>query len=375
MRRGAFIVGGTVALAAIFGCDAGMAQRARVGASAAASIVAEPSVTRLEAPFVASFRGDRLLERVDARLSDWMEHTPQVGNHFACAMTCHTAMPAALAHGALSKDSPALARLRVAVAGRLNGTPSWAEAEPYYGAKGSERARSSLATEAVLDAASLAAIDRARGAHDRSAEARAAFDAMWSMQRADGGFDWLDFGLEPFEDGAPAIGAAIAARAVGLVGPLPGAESAHVEKLRAFLDERLASGDEPLFDRAFVVWSIGDVGGATPERRAAWLGATLDAQRADGAWSWHGLGIEGARGALDDADALPTAVAVLGLCRAPEERAIAARRRALTWLADHQAEDGALPSRSPNRDQALSHLLMSDAATGFSGLALAECAR
>lgn len=309
----------------------------------------------------------RAIERLDARVDAWMDGVPQAGNNVACAMTCHTALPAALAHDAVGRDAPALARLRGAIVDRVAAAPIWPSATPFYGAKGSAKARESLATEAVLNLASLAAIDGGR-----SSETSRALDAMWATMEEDGGFAWLDFGLEPFEHGEAAIGAALAVRALRRIGPDASAD-ARAAPLLGFLAARLDDETSPLFDRAFVVWSLGAT--AKPAARARWTSSLLASQSEAGGWSWAGVGVVGKRGALQASDATPTAVAILGLCDATEVAAVSARRRALAWLAANQAADGAFPSSSPNRDRPFSNLVVSDAATGFAVVALTECAR
>ena len=78
----------------------------------------------------------------------------------------------------------------------------------------------SRATEAVLNALILASVDAEKERRVSSGVIRRAFQRMWQTQRADGAWDWLDFGLEPFESaGATYYGATLAAMAVGSAGP------------------------------------------------------------------------------------------------------------------------------------------------------------
>src|SRR5262245_34361303 len=62
----------------------------------------------------------------------------------------------------------------------------------------------SRGTEAVLNALILASADAAQSQREPSRPTQQAFKWLWEIQRPDGAWDWLDFGLEPFEtiDGA-----------------------------------------------------------------------------------------------------------------------------------------------------------------------------
>ena len=71
------------------------------------------------------------------------------------------------------------------------------------------------ATESVLNAAALALDDIGNGMA-LSASSKSALDRMWSQQRTDGTWDWLEFGLEPWE-ARNDFGAAIAALVAGSV--------------------------------------------------------------------------------------------------------------------------------------------------------------
>ena len=88
---------------------------------------------------------------------------------------------------------------------------------------------------------------------EASPATRKALDHLWSTQRGDGpeagSWDWLDFGLEPWEAGDGRVfGATLAARAVGTARgyDLKSAEvRPRVEKLRTYLRGRFA-GREPV---------------------------------------------------------------------------------------------------------------------------------
>ncbi len=313
--------------------------------------------------------------RRDRRMNAWMDHPPQVGNNVACAMTCHTALPFAAARRELG-DSPALARLRARIEERVASAERWHEATPFYGTSASARGRESLASEAVLNAAALALDDRAAG-QQGSDVARRAFDRMWQMQRADGGFDWLDFGLDPWESGKELLGASYALLAVGAM-PDADVPAEPKRKLVAFAQAHVAGAR--LHDRLALLWAASDLDALDPNDAAAIVAEAAQRQASDGSFTWRDLGI--ARGS--GAEAYPTALATLAVCMA--DRAGSHARpaggfssaaelvaRGREWLIAAQRSDGSWATRSPNRDRSFSHAIMSDAATAYAVMALHRC--
>ena len=97
----------------------------------------------------------------------------------------------------------------------------------------------SRGTEAVLYALILASADAGQAGREPSDATRRAMTRLWQRQRANGAWEWLDFGLEPFESIDSAYqGAAFAALAVGMTpalssGPDARAGIAEAAKLSA----------------------------------------------------------------------------------------------------------------------------------------------
>lgn len=74
----------------------------------------------------------------------------------------------------------------------------------------------SRGTEAVLNAVILTSADAANNVREPSAPTKKALARLWETQRADGRWDWLEFGLEPWETTEAGYhGATFAAFAVG----------------------------------------------------------------------------------------------------------------------------------------------------------------
>jgi squalene-hopene/tetraprenyl-beta-curcumene cyclase len=261
----------------------------------------------------------------------------------------------------------------------------------------------SRATEAVLNALILASVDAEKERRVSADVLRRAFQRLWETQRADGAWDWLDFGLEPFESaGATYYGATLAALAVGAAGGSPALSSpeatAGMNKLRAYLTERYAG--QNLFNRTWALlaatrWK--DLLPVVP--REALIAELRRAQQADGGWSLEAMsGWRWSKAAwrakppgtpdaalLARSDGHATGLVVYTLRSAgvgPHDPSVT---RGVQWLKSHQ-QDVAVGERSYPawRSYSLNHdrehggekgepwrrFFMSDAATAFAVLAL-----
>lgn len=273
-------------------------------------------------PLVASSRG-------------WLEERE-------CALSCHTTHTFLLASEHLGPDASAV---RTAILDRVDArVQGWASAEPWYGGT-PQKVAQSRGTEAVLNAFGLTTQD-----HPAASKA---IDHLALAQRDDGGWDWLDFGLSPWEDAdAEVAGAALAAVALAQA---PDPPAATVSALRTYL-RRHADDDPSLHNAVALLWSdatLGEIlrgGPGDPTLRAV-----LDAQDSDGSWS---------------RDAYLTAFAVYALAQCSGDAPTAAAARGRTWLRKHQAASGAWRAHSPNRRRAFNHQLATDAATALAVLAL-----
>src|SRR6516162_7716556 len=160
---------------------------------------------------------------LDRRMEWWISWKSSARDHGTFCVSCHTAVPYALARPAL----------RDTLAERADAAPErqliddvrrrvrlWHETSPFYGDDYDGRGKSaeSRGTEAVLSALMLA-WDEARTGR-LSADTVGAFDHMWVEQHTSGetsgAWSWLDFDLSPWEAAdAQYYGAALAAMAVG----------------------------------------------------------------------------------------------------------------------------------------------------------------
>jgi squalene-hopene/tetraprenyl-beta-curcumene cyclase len=170
---------------------------------------------------------------------------------------------------------------------------SYGAHQPLYDHNESKKTES-RGTEAVLNALILASADAAHNRREPGSPTQQALKRLWETERPDGAWDWLDFGLEPFEtvDGAY-YGATLAALAVGIA---PGSSTNHaaetsagIERLRGYLKEKYAS--QSLFNRAWLLLASTRLNGLlTGAQREALITELQGRQRDDGGWALDSLG-------------------------------------------------------------------------------------
>jgi squalene-hopene/tetraprenyl-beta-curcumene cyclase len=337
---------------------------------------------------------------LDQRAASWLEWGSAARGQGTSCISCHTAVPYALARPALTKlvdgTAPAEAEKRM-LAGIRSRVERWAEIvspqprgkDPLVPFYGGSRRDAALDTEAVLNAVVLVRHDvRTGGA--LSAAAGKALDHMWDRQGAGGSWRWLDFGLRPWETGEEYLGATLAAVAAGSAGDRyprfkDTAIRAKDAALRKYLSSRIA--ERPFHDRAFALWAasyLNDV--LTDAQKKQAVGDLLALQRPDGGWSLADLGKtqtgKGAAGwksvlahpADAQSDGYATGLVVLALRRAGIAETDARLKKGLAWLTASQAADGTWPAVYLNkkRDPAENvGKFMRDASTAFAVLALA----
>ena len=344
---------------------------------------------------------------LDERMDVWFAETKklQTSKGETACVSCHTVIPYALARPALRQamhvktPTPQEVRLIENVTRRVQ---TYDAHEPYYDFADAKKVES-RGTEAVLNALILASADAEQHRREPSEPTRRAFGRLWETQRPDGVWDWLDFGLEPFESAdATYYGASLAALAIGTAPAFAAGQAAdataHIEKLRGYLTERYAA--QSLFNRVWLLlaatrWK--DL--LTKTQRDALIGEVQRAQRDDGGWSLRALG--GWRwskaawrshppGTVDAAflaksDGFATGLIVYTLRQAGLPGDDPVERRGVHWLKANQQgvqvgerTHPAWRSHSLNYDrehggskgEPWRRLFMSDAATAFAVLAL-----
>jgi len=326
---------------------------------------------------------------LDQRATWWTTWPNAQRDHGTFCVSCHTALPYALARPALRRPlgetaaSPAETALLANITKRVM---LWREVEPFYPdqTRGVPKTSESRATEAILNAVILSRRDAGAGA--LSEEGRRALDNMWALQmktgEQTGAWTWLQFHNEPWEGDSSAFhGATLAAIAVHSA---PGGYAAAPEiqeRVKALHDYlRKANEKQPLLSRAMLLWASTTAPALlAADARQAIVDALLRAQQEDGGWSTASLGTwKRADGSALDArtDGYATGLVTFVLQSAAEARAQAPVTRGLAWLVSHQDPASGTwfaASLNKQRDPASdAGKFMSDAATAYAVLALTK---
>jgi squalene-hopene/tetraprenyl-beta-curcumene cyclase len=245
----------------------------------------------------------------------------------------------------------------------------------------------------------LTSADTARNLGEPSAPTKKALARLWETQRADGRWDWLEFGLEPWETTEAAYhGATFAAFAAP--DQHDQVATAGIDRLRAYLSANYDA--QHLYNRTWALLASTRVKGVvTDAQRGALIDELVRAQRDDGGWSLQAMGPwKWSKSAppvkspgdldaslLSQSDGYATGLVVYTLKQAGVAPGQAAIRKGISWLeANQRAIPGSdLPGRawrahSLNYDrehggekgEPWRRLFMSDTATAFAILALAD---
>jgi len=347
---------------------------------------------------------------LDARMDLWWTNAKvlKTGDADARCISCHTAVPYALARPSLRRvageTTPTAHEQRIAETAKLR-VEVGAARQPFYD-NSEDKKRESRGVESVLNALVLTSRDANRRDTGVSPDTQAALSQMWSAQRADGSWDWLNFGLEPYEaPDAVFHGAALAAMAAGTASHLAStsntrATDAGVDRLRTFLSTNVSS--QRLFNQAWALLAAGQLDGVlSGTQRDAVVRALKERQRPDGGWSmadlgaWHWDKTEApfsSPGTTDasllaTSDGYATGLVVYALRRGHVPASDASVVNARAWLTSHQ-QTGTVtdPAWAPWRAHSLNfdrehggpkgeawrRMFMSDLATAFAVLGLSE---
>lgn len=329
---------------------------------------------------------------LDVREAWWQGWPNAQLDHGTFCVSCHTALPYALARPLLRKQ---LGQTELTSGERdlLNDiekrVSDWPELKPYY--TDSAHALPSHATEAILNALILASYSRSQPS--LSPITQRAFDNAWALQETTGenagGWQWQNFHEAPWEATESAYqGAAMMAMAEGMRSNLDGsgpAAQAHVDHLRGYLQREYAV--QPPINQLYVLWASSQMPGLLSEaQRSELIERIAKLQRSDGGWSLSSLDKQVAfkRGILsffkrasgaDVSDGCATGLAVLALEAAGTDSRDQVLNRGLIWLEAHQRQAGSWWATSLNgfRNQYIGMgQFMSDAATGYAVLALEQ---
>jgi squalene-hopene/tetraprenyl-beta-curcumene cyclase len=326
---------------------------------------------------------------LDNRINAWMTWPSAARDHDTFCVSCHTALPYALARSSLrgvlheSGPTPSEQKLIDNVVKRVR---MWRDVEPFYPDQrnGLPKTSESRGAESILDAVILATRDASTGV--LSDDARTAFNNMWALQMRNGDLSgawaWLNFKYEPWEaPGSPYFGAALAAIAVGTA---PGgyASSPEVQdNLRLLRTYFTKQGDQQnLFNRAMLLWASAKVDGLiTSEQRDSIVADAIAKQNADGGWSTTSLGhfqrVDGTP-LENGSDGYATGLVTFALEQTAAMSSQTEVQRGRQWLAAHQdKQTGGWQAFSLNKKRDPSTMqgqFMNDAATAYAVLALSS---
>jgi squalene-hopene/tetraprenyl-beta-curcumene cyclase len=341
---------------------------------------------------------------LDDRMDLWFVKAKKLrtGQETTSCVSCHTVIPYVMARPVLrkatgeSKPTPQEAKLLNETLRRID---TYGSHEPFYKGKNEQ----SRGTEAVLNLLILAGEDSRQNSQTLSGPAHKALEELWKEQRTDGAWDWLDFGLEPYEStDSLYYGAALAAMAVGTVAEYAGGAgenaSMGVGKLRSYLKANYA--DQNLYSRAWMLLASTRLAGLlNRDQTDALTTDLLRRQNTDGGWSLYKLGPwtwskagppYGPEGKpdislLSKSDAYATGLIAYVLRQAGLPASHPGVKRATDWLEANQRECQIDQSHwkcwrtySLNYDhehggddgEPWRRMFMSDAATAFAALAL-----
>lgn len=228
-------------------------------------------------------------------------------------------------------------------------------------------------TEAVMVASMLAQND-ALTTGRLHPTTRRALDRMWTMQREDGGFDWMKYNQPPSEIDDH-YGVTMAAIGVGAApddyAETPAAKTG-LDKIRAYFNDNPPAH---LHHRAMKLLASLHIDGimAEPERRQV-VEDVFALQKADGGWGVVTMGnwerSDDKPRDMESSDGYGTGFAVYVLRQAGVPADEPRIQKGIAWLKTHQRASGRWFTRSMWKD---SKHYITHAGTAYAILALAAC--
>ncbi|MCO6454347.1 MAG: squalene--hopene cyclase [Pirellulaceae bacterium] len=313
--------------------------------------VVDPGPNSPLEPLAERFSLDRAVQFLDSAALQWQKERKCCTCHtnYAYLYTRPAIGHAAAAHGQVRTFAEQLVEQR------------WPDKGPRWDA------------EVVATAAALAHNDAATTGTLHQAT-RAALDRMWTLQRSDGGWNWLKCDWPPMESDDD-YGVVLAALAAG-VAPEKYAESPAARQGLDGIRRYLQANPPPtLHHRMMVLWAaryLPDL--MTAQQKQACVSEMLERQNPDGGWSLAALGNwqrdDGSPQDLQSSDGYGTGFVIYALRMADIAAGHEAIERGVAWLKTHQRQSGRWFTRSLHRD---SRHFITHAGTAMAVLALTAC--
>jgi squalene-hopene/tetraprenyl-beta-curcumene cyclase len=300
-----------------------------------------------------------------AKAAEYLDHQSRGWTHMRKCGACHTNYPYLVARGQLGGDLTALKEVRGFFETRVANWDS-----------GKKEDKPRWDTEVVATAATLALQDSltTRKLHPLT---RKALERMWTLQRADGGWDWLKCAWPPMEHD-DYYGVVYAAVGVGHA-PDGYAQSegakAGIDKLRRYFNFK-TNPPPSLHHKAMLAWASMKLDGLMSEKmRKSTITELLALQKADGGWSLPSLGDWVGRDELPNdknapSDGYATGLVIYILRQTGMPANSAPIEKGVAWLKGNQRASGSWFTRSVNTDR---YHFISHAGTAYAVLALKAC--
>ena len=313
--------------------------------------VVDPGANRSDEPLAESFDLDKAVRFLDSASLQWQKQQK--------CFTCHTNYAHLYARPAKDISDPAIREVRKFAEELI--TKRWEKDGPRWDA------------EVVGTAAALAFNDAASTGH-LDPLTRTALDRMLTVQREDGGFNWIKCNWPPMESDDH-YGATLAAIAIG-VAPDDYAKSEAAQHGLAKLKTYFKNNPGPtLHHRAMIRWGDSYVGGLlTQDEKQQILDQLLSLQKPDGGWGLATMGdwnrADGKPQDMDSSDGYGTGFAIYILRRGGIAASDPRIQQGIDWLKSHQRQSGRWFTRSLFKD---SKHYITHAGTAFALMALHEC--
>ena len=345
MLRGVIVV--LICLCGSFGHSCARGEEVSVSLAT----VRDPGPNKIDEPIRKEYSTEQATDFLDSASLHWQKQRK--------CFTCHTNFAYLYARPSLKTNPAAHVEVRRFAEDLVR--QRWRDKGPRWDA------------EVIATAAALAYNDSATTGklHETT---RIALDRMWTVQRDDGGWDWLKCNWPPMESDDH-YGATLAAIATGVAPDeyrQSSAAKVGIENLMSYLRN---NPPPTLHHQAMLVWASSyEMELITSTAKESTIKLLLELQRPDGGWATASLGNwergDGKAQDVETSDGYGTGFVLFVLRRAGTPMSDTSLQRGVAWLKSHQRESGRWFTRSLYKDN--KHYL-THAGSAFAIMALDAC--